>query len=118
MLGTLMTVLFLVARMVGKFGTEMFREEPVRYRVYQPLPWYVQSVRHNRNRRSSQLEEKDAGSRRRSVNSFKNSTVKGIPHPSSEGRSNFLESNCERAAVTIQSQYRRYQRRKKCGRDL
>ncbi|XP_072449421.1 uncharacterized protein [Chiloscyllium punctatum] len=76
MLGTLMTVLFLVARMVGKFGTEMFREEPVRYRVYQPLPWYVQSVRHNRNRRSSQLEEKDAGSRRRSVNSFKNSTVK------------------------------------------
>ncbi|XP_067910362.1 uncharacterized protein [Heterodontus francisci] len=97
------------------FGTELFREEPLRYRVYQPLPWQVQNV--SRNRRSSRVDEKDGGSRRSSVNSSKGNRAKGMPHSLSEEENSFTESNPERAAVTIQTQYRRYQQRKNYERN-
>ncbi|XP_072342309.1 uncharacterized protein [Scyliorhinus torazame] len=100
MLGTLMTVLFLLARVVGKFGTGLFRDEPLHYRVYQPLPWHIRNV--SRYRRSSRVNE--GGARRSSIHSSK-----GITQPLSEEKKDFTEANSERAAVTIQTQYRRYQ---------
>ncbi|XP_038635045.1 uncharacterized protein LOC119954159 isoform X2 [Scyliorhinus canicula] len=108
MLGTLMTVLFLLARMVGKFGTGLFRDEHLHYRVYQPLPWYIRN--NSRYRRSSRVNE--GGARRSSINSSK-----GITQPLSEEKKGFTEANSERAAVTIQTQYRRYQQRKNEGRN-
>ncbi|XP_078415075.1 uncharacterized protein LOC144690995 [Cetorhinus maximus] len=114
MLGTLMTVLFLVVRAVGKFGAELFQEEPPRYRVYQPLPWHLQNV--SRPRKSSRVGEK-GGSQRRSIIPSKGITGEGTPHPLSEEKGSFTEPNSDRAAVTIQTQYRRYRQRKHDERD-
>ncbi|XP_078282995.1 uncharacterized protein LOC144608778 isoform X2 [Rhinoraja longicauda] len=88
-------------------GPSFHRQEPLRSQVYQPLPWKVQNV--SRNRRSSRVDE-DGGSRRSSVNSWKGSTARGV-RGSEENI--FAEFSPERAAVTIQTHYRRYQECKK-----
>ncbi|XP_059812816.1 uncharacterized protein LOC132385096 isoform X1 [Hypanus sabinus] len=141
MLGTLMTVLFLISRAVGQFEISMRqRQEPLRYQVFQPLPWQLQSV--SCNRKSSRVDkspssacisapsslilEKDSGSRRSSVNSSKDGTARDfhqlLPLIYTAGQFTGMEHReeniCmdpspERAAVTIQKQYRRYQERKK-----
>ncbi|XP_038635046.1 uncharacterized protein LOC119954159 isoform X3 [Scyliorhinus canicula] len=57
------------------------------------------------------------GARRSSINSSKGRSQTGITQPLSEEKKGFTEANSERAAVTIQTQYRRYQQRKNEGRN-
>ncbi|XP_041090976.1 uncharacterized protein LOC121304072 [Polyodon spathula] len=107
MLATLMTVLFLVVRTVEQLTAGLFHEELQPYLVYQPLPWQVQCVSHNR--RGSRLDEKDGSSRHRSTGGVRRicSSVSGeLPRPS------HTVASPEKAAVMIQTQYRKYQQRK------
>ncbi|XP_051787586.1 uncharacterized protein LOC114656896 [Erpetoichthys calabaricus] len=98
MLATLMTMLFFVVRAVEQLGTGLLREEPVPYLVYQPLPWQIQYV--SQNRRGSRVDEKD-------------SCVAGGSKYSSTMNGQWpVRSSPERAALTIQTQYRKYQQRK------
>ncbi|XP_072139990.1 uncharacterized protein [Mobula birostris] len=71
MLGTLMTMLFLISRAVGQFEIGMRQQqEPLHYQVFQ-----LHNV--SRNRKSSRADKKDSGSHRSSVNSSKASTARG-----------------------------------------
>ncbi|XP_062894809.1 uncharacterized protein LOC134341021 isoform X1 [Mobula hypostoma] len=109
MLGTLMTMLFLISRAVGQFEIGVHqRQEPRRYQVFQPLPWQLHNV--SRNRKSSRADKKDSGSRRSSVNSSKASTARGMER---REENICMDPSPERAAITIQKQYRRYQECKK-----
>ncbi|KFW04678.1 hypothetical protein N327_03563, partial [Fulmarus glacialis] len=68
MLATLMTALFFVVRAFGQLGTSLFREEPLPYLVYQPLPWQIQCV--TQSRRASRDSEKGRSSRHNSIYSI------------------------------------------------
>ncbi|KAK6469117.1 hypothetical protein HHUSO_G32528 [Huso huso] len=110
MLATLMTVLFFVVRTMEQLTAGLFREEPQPYLVYQPLPWQVQCV--SQNRRGSRLDEKDGSSRHCSAGGVRrtSSNVNGeLPRPS------HTIASPEKAAVMIQTQYRKYQQRKQKG---
>ncbi|KFZ59969.1 hypothetical protein N321_14209 [Antrostomus carolinensis] len=107
MLGTLMTALFFVVRAFGQLGTSLFHEEPLPYLVYQPLPWQVQCV--TQSRRTSRDSERGRSSRHNSIYSI--SGEKGNVTPdTSEGK--FFSDPSEKAAVTIQTHFRRYQQQK------
>ncbi|KFW85140.1 hypothetical protein N305_04158, partial [Manacus vitellinus] len=68
MLGTLMTALFFVVRAVRQLETSLFREEPLPYLVYQPLPWQIQCV--SQSRRTSRDSERGKSSRHNSIYSL------------------------------------------------
>ncbi|XP_072139989.1 uncharacterized protein [Mobula birostris] len=104
MLGTLMTMLFLISRAVGQFEIGMRQQqEPLHYQVFQ-----LHNV--SRNRKSSRADKKDSGSHRSSVNSSKASTARGMER---REENICMDPSPERAAITIQKQYRRYQECKK-----
>ncbi|KAJ7427412.1 centrosomal protein of 164 kDa [Willisornis vidua] len=108
MLGTLMTALFFVVRAVRQLGTNLFREEPLPYLVYQPLPWQVQCV--SQSRRTSRDSERGRSSRHNSIYSL--SGEKGDVTPDASKESKFISDPSERAAITIQTHFRRYQQQK------
>uniref|UniRef100_A0A8C3I7A6 Secreted protein n=2 Tax=Emydidae TaxID=8476 RepID=A0A8C3I7A6_CHRPI len=105
MLATLMTALFFMVRAFGQLGTSLFHEEPLPYLVYQPLPWQVQYV--TQSRRASRDCGKGGSSRHDSIYSRKGNVV-----PDSSSKSECLCDPTERAAVTIQTHYRKYQQHK------
>uniref|UniRef100_A0A8D0GIG6 Secreted protein n=1 Tax=Sphenodon punctatus TaxID=8508 RepID=A0A8D0GIG6_SPHPU len=109
MLATLMTALFFVVRAFGQLGTSLFREEPLPYLVYQPLPWQVQYV--TQNRRASRDSGKGGNSRHNSIYSLPGRKGNASPCPESS-ENTALSDPVERAAVTIQTHYRRYQQHK------
>ncbi|CAM4688311.1 unnamed protein product [Caretta caretta] len=102
MLATLMTALFFMVRAFGQLRTSLFHEEPLPYLVYQPLPWQVQYV--TQSRRDS---GKGESSRHGSIYSRKGNMI-----PDSSSKSQSLCDPTERAAVTIQTHYRKYQQHK------
>uniref|UniRef100_A0A8C8S7F9 Secreted protein n=1 Tax=Pelusios castaneus TaxID=367368 RepID=A0A8C8S7F9_9SAUR len=108
MLATLMTALFFMVRAFGQLGTSLFHEEPLPYVVYQPLPWQVQYV--TQSRRASRDSGKGGCSRHNSIYSIPGR--KGNLMPVSSGESMSLCDPTERAAVTIQTHYRKYQQHK------
>ncbi|XP_027737175.1 uncharacterized protein LOC114056298 isoform X2 [Empidonax traillii] len=107
MLGTLMTALFFVVRVVRQLETNLFREEPLPYLVYQPLPWQIQCV--SQSRRTSRDSERGRNSRHNSIYSL--SGDKGDVTPDARKDSKCF-SDPERAAITIQTHFRRYQQQK------
>uniref|UniRef100_A0A8C4SN85 Secreted protein n=1 Tax=Erpetoichthys calabaricus TaxID=27687 RepID=A0A8C4SN85_ERPCA len=98
MLATLMTMLFFVVRAVEQLGTGLLREEPVPYLVYQPLPWQIQYV--SQNRRGSRVDE---------VGHSGTNPGQGANPPQDTHKHTHTP---KRAALTIQTQYRKYQQRK------
>ncbi|KAM6044933.1 uncharacterized protein LJ206_018773 [Theristicus caerulescens] len=108
MLATLMTALFFVVRAFGQLGTSLFHEEPLPYLVYQPLPWQIQCV--TQSRRTSRDSEKGRSSRHNSIYSISGEKGSATPDASSEGK--LFSDPSEKAAVTIQTHFRRYQQQK------
>ncbi|KFU86114.1 hypothetical protein M959_01856 [Chaetura pelagica] len=108
MLASLMTALFFVVRAFRQFGSRLFHEEPLPYLVYQPLPWQIQCV--SQSRRSSRDSERGRSSRHNSVYSISEEKGSLSPEASSEGR--FFSDASEKAALTIQNHFRRYQQQK------
>ncbi|XP_027555117.1 uncharacterized protein LOC113975374 isoform X1 [Neopelma chrysocephalum] len=88
--------------------TNLFREEPLPYLVYQPLPWQIQCV--SQSRRTSRDSERGRSSRHNSVYSL--SGDKGDVTPDASKESKFFSDPSERAAITIQTHFRRYQQQK------
>ncbi|CAN8199052.1 unnamed protein product [Coccothraustes coccothraustes] len=107
MLGTLMTALFFVVRVVRQLGTNLFREEPLPYLVYQPLPWQIQCV--SQSRRTSRDSERGRNSRHNSIYSLSGEKGDVTPDGSKESK---VTDPSERAAITIQTHFRRYQQQK------
>lgn len=105
MLASLLTALFFMVRALGQLGTSLFHEEPLPYLVYQPLPWQVQCV--TQSRRDS---GKDGRSRHNSIYSLPGRKGAAPPEPSRESKCTC--DPAERAAVTIQTHYRKYQQHK------
>ncbi|XP_076214549.1 uncharacterized protein LOC143170288 isoform X1 [Aptenodytes patagonicus] len=91
-----------------QLGTSLFREEPLPYLVYQPLPWQIQCV--TQSRRTSRDSEKGGSSRHNSIYSI--SGEKGPVTPDASSESKFFSDPSEKAAVTIQTHFRRYQQQK------
>ncbi|KFP64539.1 hypothetical protein N322_04681 [Cariama cristata] len=108
MLATLMTALFFVVRAFGQLGTNLFREEPLPYLVYQPLPWQIQCV--TQSRRTSRDSERGRSSRHNSIYSIPGE--KGTVTPDASSESKVFSDPSEKAAVTIQTHFRRYQQQK------
>uniref|UniRef100_A0A8D0KQ79 Uncharacterized protein n=1 Tax=Strix occidentalis caurina TaxID=311401 RepID=A0A8D0KQ79_STROC len=107
MLATLMTALFFAVRAFGQLGSSLFHEEPLPYLVYQPLPWQIQCV--TQSRRTSRDSEKGRSSRQNSIYSISGETGNVTPDASCKRKS---FSDPEKAAVTIQTHFRRYQKQK------
>ncbi|KAE8592511.1 hypothetical protein XENTR_v10018777 [Xenopus tropicalis] len=108
MLASLLTALFFVVRVFGKLGSTIFREERAPYLMYQPLPWHVQYV--TQNRRASRDQER-RGSCQYTCTTYPARDNYGVRRPSP--RMEFSgEDAPERAALTIQTHYRKYQQNK------
>ncbi|KAM5132147.1 uncharacterized protein ACMZJ9_018913 [Mantella aurantiaca] len=105
MLASIMTALFFVVRVFGRLGSAIFREEQAPYLMYQPLPWHVQYV--TQNRRASRDQER-RGSCQYSCTTYPARGVRST-NPCREFSG---QDATERAAVTIQTHYRKYQQHK------
>ncbi|OCT70474.1 hypothetical protein XELAEV_18037395mg [Xenopus laevis] len=96
MLASLLTALFFVVRVFGKLGSSIFPEERAPYLMYQPLPWHVQYRR---------------GSCQYTCTTYPARNTHSVRRPST--RLEFSgEDAPERAALTIQTRYRKYQQHK------
>ncbi|XP_069039170.1 uncharacterized protein [Lepisosteus oculatus] len=107
MLATMLTVMYFMVRAAEQVGSGWLRPDPLPYMVYQPLPWQVQNV--SQNRRGSRVDEREGGSQR--------DPAPGGHRKGSGSRQNGqwhagAPASPEKAAVTIQTQYRKYQQRK------
>ncbi|KAJ1190022.1 hypothetical protein NDU88_006762 [Pleurodeles waltl] len=112
MLATMMTALFFMVRAFGQLGTRLFQEERLPYVAYQPHPWQLQYV--TPSRRASRDSERGTRSRQTSTTSraATRGDVGGRNTPHSSLRSEEASSDPERAALIIQSHYRKYQHHK------
>lgn len=90
-----------------QLGTNLFREEPLPYLVYQPLPWQIQCV--SQSRRTSRDSERGRDSRHNSIYLLSGEKGDVIPDASKESK---VTDRSERAAITIQTHFRRYQQQK------
>ncbi|XP_034147815.1 uncharacterized protein LOC117594407 isoform X2 [Esox lucius] len=108
MIVTMLTAMYMVVRVAEKIGVRFTRNDPpLPFLVSQPLPW---QVHHVSQRRRSSLSAEYEGPRRNSLGVYrKNSTC-----------SNGCAPSCltptlpvEKAAATIQNQFRKYQQKKK-----
>ncbi|CAH2320198.1 PREDICTED: uncharacterized protein LOC105947790 [Pelobates cultripes] len=107
MLASLMTALIFVVRVVGKFGSSLFfREEHTPYLAYQPLPWHVQYV--TQNRRASRDQER-RGSHQYTCTTYPARDKYGLRRAQKDYST---QDATERAALTIQTHYRKYQQHK------
>lgn len=91
-----------------QLGTSLFQEEPLPYLVYQPLPWQIQCV--TQSRRTSRDSDRGRSSRHNSIYSISGDKGNVTPDASSEGK--FFSDPSEKAALTIQTHFRRYQQQK------
>ncbi|XP_051521100.1 uncharacterized protein LOC127421917 isoform X1 [Myxocyprinus asiaticus] len=105
MLVTMLTAIYMMVRVAEQLGIRWVRQpEPLPYMVSQPLPWQVHNV--SQGRRRSRTEESE-GHRRNSIGVYRKNTS------SSNGYSTSTESSSpDKAASTIQNQYRKYQQKK------
>ncbi|CAI5795511.1 uncharacterized protein LOC144325683 [Podarcis muralis] len=108
MLGTLMTALYFMVKALGQLGNSLFQEEPLPYLVHQPLPWQVQCV--TPGRRASRDSGKGGCSRQNNI--YGVAGRRGDSSPVSSSRSEEVSDPTERAAVTIQTHYRKYHQHK------
>ncbi|XP_035644958.1 uncharacterized protein LOC118395328 isoform X2 [Oncorhynchus keta] len=108
MIVTMLTAMYMVVRVVEKIGVRFARRDPpLPFVVTQVLPWQVHHV--SQKRRSSATAEYD-GQRRNSLGVFrKNSTCSNGCAAAPLG----LTLPVEKAAATIQNQFRKYQQKKK-----
>ncbi|KAG8569406.1 hypothetical protein GDO81_014394 [Engystomops pustulosus] len=109
MLASLMTALIFVVRVFGKLGSSLFREEQAPYLMYQPLPWHVQYV--TQNRRASRDQER-RGSCQYTCTTYPARDKYGQRRASPRRGDMSIQDATERAALTIQSHYRKYQQHK------
>ncbi|XP_062329182.1 uncharacterized protein LOC134029175 isoform X1 [Osmerus eperlanus] len=131
MLVTMLTAMYMMVRVAESLGMRFARQpDPLPFMVSQPLPWQVHSVSHSR--RSSRTEEYE-GQRRNSMgvyrkNFFSTATMAAslaIPcllscpdstasngHPASLAAAPLSPVEADKAAATIQTQYRKYQQKK------
>ncbi|XP_037322482.1 uncharacterized protein LOC119214703 isoform X1 [Pungitius pungitius] len=131
MLITMLTAMYMVVRVVESIGVRFARQQdPLPYRVSQPLPWQIHSVSHSR--RSSKADEFD-GFRRNSIGVYRKNYVSmaiasaslAIPCVLSCSDSNASNGTCttpppppigpvgvEKAAATIQTHFRKFQQKK------
>ncbi|CAM4551151.1 unnamed protein product [Leuciscus chuanchicus] len=101
MLVTMLTVMYMLVRAGEQLGVRWLREqEPLPYLVSQPLPWQVHNVSHSR--RGSRTEE-FGGQRRNSL---------GVYRKHSSSSNGHTGASPDKAASTIQNQYRKYQQKK------
>ncbi|KAJ8256520.1 hypothetical protein COCON_G00186720 [Conger conger] len=91
MLATMLTAMYLAVRASEQLGLRWVHPEPLPYLLASPTPWQVHCV--SQGRRSSRVEENNADG----------------------NRSNSAHLN--RAATTIQCQYRKHQQRRHKARD-
>ncbi|KAI1893256.1 hypothetical protein AGOR_G00121830 [Albula goreensis] len=103
MLATMLTAMYLAVRVAEQLGARLVRSEPLPYTVTQPMPWQVQCV--SQGRRGSRVDE-FGFERRNSVGGHRRNSGRFLSNP----------AHLDKAATTIQSQYRRYQQRKQKGR--
>ncbi|XP_051521101.1 uncharacterized protein LOC127421917 isoform X2 [Myxocyprinus asiaticus] len=93
MLVTMLTAIYMMVRVAEQLGIRWVRQpEPLPYMVSQPLPWQVHNV--SQGRRRSRTEESE-GHRRNSIGVYRKKS-----------------SSPDKAASTIQNQYRKYQQKK------
>ncbi|KAM8904299.1 uncharacterized protein AB9W97_007995 isoform 1-T1 [Spinachia spinachia] len=131
MLITMLTAMYVMVRVVESIGVRFARQQdPLPYRVAQPLPWQIHSV--SRSRRSSRADEFD-GFRRNSIGVYRKNYVSmaiasaslAIPCVLSCSDSNASNGTCatpavppicpvevEKAAATIQTHFRKFQQKK------
>ncbi|KAK7156160.1 hypothetical protein R3I94_006288 [Phoxinus phoxinus] len=101
MLVTMLTAMYMLVRAVEQLGVRWVREqEPVPYLVSQPLPWQVHNV--SLSRRGSRSEE-FVGQRRNSLGAYRKQSSASNGH---------TVASADKAAATIQNQYRKYQQKK------
>ncbi|XP_067307901.1 uncharacterized protein [Pseudorasbora parva] len=101
MLVTMLTAMYMLVRAAEQLGVRWVRQpEPLPYVLSQPLPWQVHNVSHSR--KGSRSEEYE-GHRRNSIGVYRKYSS------SSNGHSG---TSAEKAASTIQNQYRKYQQKK------
>ncbi|KAM8904300.1 uncharacterized protein AB9W97_007995 isoform 2-T2 [Spinachia spinachia] len=122
MLITMLTAMYVMVRVVESIGVRFARQQdPLPYRVAQPLPWQIHSV--SRSRRSSRADEFD-GFRRNSIGVYRKTSL-AIPCVLSCSDSNASNGTCatpavppicpvevEKAAATIQTHFRKFQQKK------
>ncbi|KFP34757.1 hypothetical protein N324_12844 [Chlamydotis macqueenii] len=110
MLATLITALFFVVRAFGQLGTNLFHEEPLPYLVYQPLPWQIQCVTQRAPAPRHQPGQRVHGHSLCSLGCL--TLALGNGSPDASGKSKAFSDPSEKAAITIQTHFRRYQQQK------
>ncbi|XP_073674280.1 uncharacterized protein [Garra rufa] len=101
MLVTMLTAMYMMVRVAEQLGVRWVRQqEPLPYMVSQPLPWQVHYVSHSR--KGSRSEEFE-GQRRNSI---------GVYRKNSSSSNGHTTTSPDKAAATIQHQYRKYQQKK------
>ncbi|KAG7470834.1 hypothetical protein MATL_G00117980 [Megalops atlanticus] len=99
MLATMLTAMYLVVRVAEQLGMRWGRHEPLPYMVAQPTPWQVHRV--PQSHPGSQADQVDGEGR--DSGAVDSGCRKGL-------------SQLDKAATTIQTQYRKYQQRKQKNR--
>ncbi|XP_073513171.1 centrosomal protein of 164 kDa isoform X1 [Phyllobates terribilis] len=94
--------------LLKELGSSLFREEQAPYFTYQPLPWQVQYV--SQNRRASRDQER-RGSCQYTCMTYPARDKNGLKGENPQSDSSVQDAT-ERAALTIQSHYRKYQQHK------
>nr|XP_055051992.1 uncharacterized protein LOC129437722 [Misgurnus anguillicaudatus] len=101
MLVTMLSAMYMMVRVAEQLGVRWVRQqEPLPYMVSQPLPWQVHCV--SQSRRGSRTEE---GQRRNSIGVYRKNSS------SSNGYTASSKTNADKAAFTIQHQYKKYQQK-------
>ncbi|XP_036391939.1 uncharacterized protein LOC118782638 [Megalops cyprinoides] len=96
MLATMLTAMYLVVRVAEQLGMRWGRHEPLPYMVAQPTPWQIHRV--PQGHPGSQADQVDGEGRDSGAGCRKG------------------QSQLDKAATTIQTQYRKYQQRKQKNR--
>ncbi|XP_062329183.1 uncharacterized protein LOC134029175 isoform X2 [Osmerus eperlanus] len=110
MLVTMLTAMYMMVRVAESLGMRFARQpDPLPFMVSQPLPWQVHSVSHSR--RSSRTEEYE-GQRRNSMGVYRKNSTASNGHPASLAAAPLSPVEADKAAATIQTQYRKYQQKK------
>ncbi|XP_034147796.1 uncharacterized protein LOC117594407 isoform X1 [Esox lucius] len=137
MIVTMLTAMYMVVRVAEKIGVRFTRNDPpLPFLVSQPLPW---QVHHVSQRRRSSLSAEYEGPRRNSLGVYRKINADLFPHTTLAVAAatlavpclltcNRKDSTCsngcapscltptlpvEKAAATIQNQFRKYQQKKK-----
>ncbi|KAM8904301.1 uncharacterized protein AB9W97_007995 isoform 3-T3 [Spinachia spinachia] len=110
MLITMLTAMYVMVRVVESIGVRFARQQdPLPYRVAQPLPWQIHSV--SRSRRSSRADEFD-GFRRNSIGVYRKNSNASNGTCATPAVPPICPVEVEKAAATIQTHFRKFQQKK------